>query len=392
MNDSALSASLSLASCSPQEQLNIGEGHILSSGEHSMNSDSEDTETLAVRVPTANVVKIMFKHFLVPLDGSPLAECVLPHTIAFARGFQAQVTLLRVLASPPAGTPVDAFTWQMDMAAAQAYVDGVAVRLQAAGVPTDTVVMAGQPTNIVTDYVHSQQVDLVILSSHGESGVADSNMGSIVQNILLRSGVSGLLVRADPSCQTEQTDLRYQRLLVPLDGSLRARHVLPFVTPLARLYDSRLLLVHVLRKLEMPRHIPLSPEHQALRDQLSVHNYEAVTKHFAQLASQLPDATEFRVLEHEDVAACLHEVAKGEGVDLVILSAHGYSGGSQWPYGSIAINLIANGETPLLLVQDWPVDWLPTPVESAAGEDSSHQNMAIGRLPTARPYNWLTAT
>jgi nucleotide-binding universal stress UspA family protein len=65
----------------------------------------------------------MFRQILVPLDGSLLAECVLPHTIAFARVFKAEVTLLRVLASPQAGTPVDAFDWQMDKAEAQAYLD-----------------------------------------------------------------------------------------------------------------------------------------------------------------------------------------------------------------------------------------------------------------------------
>src|SRR5215213_6206137 len=102
----------------------------------------------------------MFKQLLVPLDGSVLAECVLPHVIAFARIFTAEVTLLRVLAASPAGTPVDAFDWQMNTAAAQSYVDGVADRLRMAGVPTATLVRAGQPTNVVLDFVRNQQVDL----------------------------------------------------------------------------------------------------------------------------------------------------------------------------------------------------------------------------------------
>jgi nucleotide-binding universal stress UspA family protein len=256
-------------------------------------------------------------------------------------------------------------------------------------VSTKTVVAAGQPTNFVTDYVRNQQVDLVILSSHGEGGATDSNLGSIVQNILLRTQVSSLLVRAAQPAQVEQTDLHYQRLLVPLDGSLRAIHVLPFVTTIARLYDAQLLLVHVLSPPEMPRHMPLSSEHKALAEQLTAHNYEAVTKHFAQLASRLPATTEFRVLEHADVAASLHEVAEAEGVDLVILSTHGYSGGSQWPYGSIATNLMANGVTPLLLVQDWPVDWTPTLAEGAGREDKDDQGRASGRLPSARPHDWM---
>jgi nucleotide-binding universal stress UspA family protein len=330
-------------------------------------------------------VKLLFKHFLVPLDGSALAECVLPHTLALARAFQGRVTLLRVLALPESGAPVDAFDWQMEKAEAEAYLGNLAVRLQTAGVATDTAVIAGQPTDSVIDYVHNHQIDLLVLSSHGENGVTDWHMGSVVQKILLRSRISSLLVRADEYIQTAQTDLRYQRLLAPLDGSLRATHALPFVSTLARFYDARLLVVHVLSKPDMPRHMPLSPADKALTQQLTAHNNEAVTSHFDQLKSRLPAATDFRLLEHEDVAACLHELAETEQSDLVILSAHGYSGGSRWPYGSITTNLIANGMTPLLLVQDWPADWTSTVAGGAVEETAS------GPMPSARPANWMAS-
>nr|HMN29854.1 universal stress protein [Caldilineaceae bacterium] len=71
----------------------------------------------------------MFKHLLVPLDGSELAECVLPHTIAVARAFAARVTLLRVLPAPSHDIPVDIFDWQLHKTAANAYLDHVAARL-----------------------------------------------------------------------------------------------------------------------------------------------------------------------------------------------------------------------------------------------------------------------
>jgi nucleotide-binding universal stress UspA family protein len=308
---------------------------------------------------------------------------VLPHTIALARAFHAQVTLLRVLAFPQPGTPTDAFGWQMEKAEAEAYLGNLAERLQAAGVLAETMVMAGQPTDRVIDYANNHQSDLLILSSHGENGVTDWHMGSVVQKILLRSRISSLLVRADESIQTGQTDLCYQRLLAPLDGSLRATHVLPFVSTLARFYDSRLLVVHVLSKPDMPRHTPLSPADKVLTEQLTAHNHEAVTSHFDRLKSRLPAATEFRLLEHEDVAACLHEVAEAEQIDLAILSAHGYSGGSRWPYGSITTNLIAHGLTPLLLVQDWPADWSSTVAEGPVQETAS------GPMPSARPHDWM---
>jgi nucleotide-binding universal stress UspA family protein len=53
-----------------------------------------------------------------------------------------------------------------------------------------------------------------------------------------------------------------------------------------------------------------------------------------------------------DVAVALHELVDKQGTDLIVLSAHGYSGASRWPYGSVATNLISYGNTPILMIQD----------------------------------------
>jgi nucleotide-binding universal stress UspA family protein len=61
---------------------------------------------------------------------------------------------------------------------------------------------------------------------------------------------------------------------------------------------------------------------------------------------------EIRLLTAPGVAVALHDLAEQEKVDLVMLSAHGYSGGSRWPYGSVTTSFIAYGSGPLLIVQD----------------------------------------
>lgn len=75
----------------------------------------------------------MFDHVLVPLDGSPLAECVLPHTVAVAQAFGSQVTLLQVLERTHAASqtrPVDPLDWYISKAEAGACLDGVTARLR----------------------------------------------------------------------------------------------------------------------------------------------------------------------------------------------------------------------------------------------------------------------
>lgn len=296
----------------------------------------------------------MFTHLLVPLDGSSLAASVLPHVIAFARAFNAQVTLLRVLARPPDGCPVDVFDWQLLKAEAEAYLERMVQHLQTVGVTAESVLMEGQPANCVIDYIHRHPIDLVILSSHGEGGLTGWNIGSVAQKILLRSQVANLLVRAYHPIQSDNRNLRYQRLLVPLDGSLRAECALPVAATLAHFYQAELWLAHVVRQPDLPHYLPLTVEEERLIEQLLTRNRLAVAQHLAQLRAQWPAVTMTRLLAGEAVAATLDALTAAEQLDLVILNAHGYSGDSQWPYGSVTTNLIVYGRAPLLLIQDLP--------------------------------------
>lgn len=92
-----------------------------------------------------------------------------------------------------------------------------------------------------------------------------------------------------------------------------------------------------------------------------------------QLQSQLSLDVQTRLLVSDDAAATLHDLVDQENVDLVVLSAHGYSGRTKWPYGSMVVNFIAYGTTPLLIVQDLTPDEVErTQAEVAAREYKGH--------------------
>jgi hypothetical protein len=79
------------------------------------------------------------------------------------------------------------------------------------------------------------------------------------------------------------------------------------------------------------------------------------------------------LLVSENSAASLHDLVEQESVDMVMLSAHGYSGGIKWPYGSMVINFIGYGTTPLLIVQDLSPDEVErTKAEMYAREYKGH--------------------
>ncbi len=318
----------------------------------------------------------MFDHILVPLDGSPLAECVLPHTVAIARAFESQVTLLRVLATPSTTNqirPVDPLDWHFGRAEAKAYLDELTVRLREAGLRTDNTLVEGQAAERIIEFAHGHDVNLIVLSSHGRSGLSGWNVSSVVQKIILRAYVPTMIVRAYQPVAHDLTGLCYRRLLVPLDCSQRAECVLSPAITLARFHKSELLLVHVVSKPEMPRRVPPTQQEVELANQIMELNQLEAIRYLEQLKSRLSVDVRTRLLVSDHAAATLHDLVDQESADLVMLSAHGYSGGTKWPYGSMVVNFIAYGTTPLLIVQDLSPDEVErTRAEMAAREYKGH--------------------
>jgi nucleotide-binding universal stress UspA family protein len=298
----------------------------------------------------------MFNHILVPLDGSPLCECVLSHVVTLAQILGARVTLLQVLepvhttADPTRS--VDPLSWHMRKAQAGAYLDAIAARLREADLRVEKALLEGQAAERIAQFAKDQSADLIVLSSHGEGGLNKWNISSVVQRTILEASISVMIVRAYQPVPSDLTGLRYERLLVPLDGSQRAECTLPLATTLARIHESQLLLAHVVARPEVPRRAPPTQEDIELANQITERNRLEAAEYLQQLQSRLSLDVQTCLLVSDNAAATLHELVEQENVDLVMLSAHGYSGGTKWPYGSVAVSFIAYGTTPLLIVQD----------------------------------------
>ena len=297
----------------------------------------------------------MFDHILVPLDGSPLAECVLPHAIAIAKAFNAQITLVHILEQPAASFKLpkaDPLDWYLKKSAASLYLDTVQSRLEGRQLSVQTMLLEGNAVDKISELAHTTEAELLILSGYGEASVNAGGVSSIAQHILQRVRTSTLIIRTNQPVTAFTDDLRYQKLLVPLDGSQRAGSALTMAAALAEAHQSELLLVHVVNKPEMARHMPLSQEDAALVNRFIERNQEESSKYLDQIRDYLPAHPQTRLLVSDNVAATLQSVSEQEEIDLMVLSAHGYSGEARWPYGSITNRFITSGTTPLLIVQD----------------------------------------
>jgi nucleotide-binding universal stress UspA family protein len=300
----------------------------------------------------------MFDRILVPLDRSLLAECVLPHAIALARALDARLLLLHVLTLPDQQArlrAVDALEWQLRRAEAESYLQGVCDRVVAAGVACATQVSDGDAAEQIVDCARDNAIGLVLIASHGQSGLSAWHVSSVVQKVLVRASASLMIVRAYQPSEGDIAGHHYRRVLAPLDGSARAECVLPLTAALSRTPDTQILLAHVVQRPQMPRRTPLSREDSELADRLVERNCAEAGQYLEVVRAQLPPAAvETRLLIGNHAAGSLHEVVQQEHIDLVLLSAHGYSGQMQWPYGGLVASFVAYGATPLLIFQDAP--------------------------------------
>jgi nucleotide-binding universal stress UspA family protein len=319
----------------------------------------------------------MFETILVPLDGSQLADCVLPHVVAIARPFDAQITLLRILEKNHAGTSAQLFdllNWQINKTRSSLYLDKVQTWLQKKSIRVQTEVREGLIAEGISEYAQNQGMKLIVLSSHGRHGLTQWGISSVTQKTILSAQTSLLIVRADKYVEhaDELTETPvYRQILVPLDGSQRAENVLPIITQLANFHKSQIHLAQVVQTPEMARQMPLVREDIELSERVVKRNREEAERYLEQLKSRsyLEGITvQTHLIASDNAAAAIHQLAGQEQIDLVALSAHGYSGNHQWPYGSMVNNFILYGRVSMLIVQD-----LPPKQEPAVPEQSSAQ-------------------
>lgn len=298
----------------------------------------------------------MLDHILLPLDGSALAERVLPHAVSLTEAFGSKLTLLRVVFQTEDVNSlgiVNPMDWQMRKTEAESYLNSVQQRLRDVGVDCEAVIIEGKPANQIVEYAKYNDVQLIVMSSHGSSGVSEWNINSTVQKVLFRALIPVMIIRAYQEPFEELKGLTYKNMMIPLDGSKRAECIMPMAESISKVQNTKLFLTHIVEEPNLPCHTPLNEEDKALIERLNDFNFKESQNYMLQIKEQLnQDNVETIVERSTKPTAALHNIIERENIDLVLLSAHGFSGDNRWPYGKIALNFIAFGTTPLIIIQD----------------------------------------
>jgi nucleotide-binding universal stress UspA family protein len=146
----------------------------------------------------------MYQKILVPLDGSELSECSLEHVKAVASGCRVPETVLFRAVEPLSAETVSALAQAGDSVLREAeldnqnkagkYLDKVRDRLKKDGLAVKTVVVDGPAAEEILDYAQKNRIDLIVMASHGRSGISRWFLGSVAQKVLQHSPVPVLMV------------------------------------------------------------------------------------------------------------------------------------------------------------------------------------------------------
>lgn len=278
------------------------------------------------------------QRLLLPLDGSSLAERAIPPAFAIAKALSADppcaVHLFRVI--PPLLMAIDpvlyAETLNYGEEEARNYLEGIDRQWEEMGVPTAVAVETGPVAERIIAYAQQNQVNLIVMSSHGRSGFGRWVYGSVAEKVLRQACCASLIVRQPDNAPPLNT---FQHILICLDGSPLAEQVLSPILPLARAMQSRLTFLRVVQ----PSHLAIETiALEQLMEQVDNIERDSADVYLRQLLNCLPIGE--LVAQTQCVvgppAESIIDYAQENEVDLIAMSSHGRSGVSRWVYGSVA--------------------------------------------------------
>ncbi len=299
----------------------------------------------------------MYRRIVVALDGSGLAEQVLPYVRSLGRGLEAKVLLLRVLDPLPAGLTDPGHGISRDKvianmrAGAEDYLEQVAASLRKQRLTVSCSVGEGAPAELIVKESSKEAATLIAMSTHGRSGAARWLLGSVATKVLHATANPLLLVRSRaPTSFTEEA--RLGTLIIPLDGSTLAEQALLPAGALAKALNLKTILVRVTPSPEEyyrfaePGYFPPADLPEAVDADAN--------RYLGSLSQKLRKkrfpAVEERLL-HGDAAAAIIDLSRQVADSLVVMTSHGRSGVGRWLLGSVADRVVSHATGPVLVIR-----------------------------------------
>jgi nucleotide-binding universal stress UspA family protein len=284
----------------------------------------------------------MWKKILVPLDGSDLAELALPYAQELVSAFDSELILLYV------SEPAEHEYLHMH----QLYLEKVAVQMKKLVKRVSPLVVSGKPVEEIVKYTEKNDIGLIIMASHGRSGIIPWATGGIASKVIDATGVPLLLIKTTKPRRKTKGKHLISRILLPLDGSEAGEAAITRVKELKFRFEAEVILLEVVPEGRHLRTIGgldyiLFPEQELETFKAEANAYLGeVYKRLQRSKGELKIE-----IRSGEVAKEILNYAKRKKASLIAISSHGHSGMTKWVFGSTAQEIIQDSPIPVLVVK-----------------------------------------
>lgn len=296
----------------------------------------------------------MFKHILVPLDGSKLAEVALPAAASLAQTLHAPVTLLHIIEQEARGE-IHKDHHLTEVKEAEAYLAEAAKRFFSPAIRVKTHIHTKPVADVVQSIVwHATrefQPDLIVMCSHGRGGMRDLLFGNIAQQVVAQGATPVLLIKPK---EIPPHPFHLEKILVPLESESLHDDSLPYAESLARACQAEIHLLSVIPTLgtlaggQAAAGSMLPGTATAYLEMEEEHASEHLQEHLATLLeANLRASAE---VARGDPAPVIAKTAEAITADLIVLSTHRKAGMDAFWARSVAPNVARRTDIPLLFI------------------------------------------
>jgi nucleotide-binding universal stress UspA family protein len=300
----------------------------------------------------------MYKMIMVPTDGSGFDREAIRVALRIAERTDAKVLLVRVLengaffamssADDGASVSDELLHSERDTALSELYA--LAAECRAMSKAEITVDLhAGPIADVLEGYARRHGADLIVISTHGRSGLARLSLGSVTDKLIRHTTIPVLVVKPSTSYLNPQLTAAFKRIIVPLDGSTLAEQILPRVLSLAKLENAEITLLHVLvphtysQKEIVDLNLPWWDKDVSLGRAYLFRIAAGIRRNGVVVTTD--------IVLGANVAQAIGDFASKEKADLIAIATHGRGGLARMIRGSVADAVMHSSRLSMLVLK-----------------------------------------
>ena len=291
----------------------------------------------------------MYHRLLLPMDGSELAEVVLPYAEELAGRIGSAIVLLAVL-EPGKDSARRMTQCYLDSLAEDIKKGAAKYRSESQGpdIEFTTIVKEGDPAEEILKYAEEEDVTQILMATHGRTGITRWALGSVAFKVATASVKPVCQIRAKGARPDIREKGILRRALVPLDGTKEGEAVLPYIEELCSKLKADIILFHMMEINPNLTSIE-ALEHRQKREEAAKVYLNKTAESIKQKGINV--TTEFRSVLAGDEAREIVKVSDEFNVDLVAMTTHAHTGISRWMHDNIQQTVMTEGNSPVLLVR-----------------------------------------